>query len=149
MTPRASSFLLVEAGGRRVGLPVESVEAVVDVPEHFPVPSAASALLGLVPARDRLVPLFSLARLLRAGEPDDEPAVAGGMGVVMRVQGRVLCLRVDEALAIIHEELRPVEQGGALPWAAGLAGQAGDYVPVLDLELLAAQVQPAEASGGN
>jgi chemotaxis signal transduction protein len=148
MTPRAASFLLVEAGGRRVGLPVESVEAVVDVPEHYPVPSSASALLGLVPARNRLVPLFSLARLLH-GDSGGDPAVAAGMGVVMRVQGRVLCLRVDDALAIIHEEVRPVEQGAGLRWASGLAGQAGDYVPVLDLELLAAQVQPAEASGGN
>lgn len=148
MTPRVAAFLLVVTGGRRVGLPVESVEAVVDVPGHFPVPATATALLGVVPARDRLVPLFSLARLLRPGEGDDADG-AIGMGVIMRVHDRVLCLKVDEAIAIIHEELRPVEQGAALPWAAGLAGHPGDYVPVLDLELLAARMQPAEASGGN
>jgi len=148
MAPRLAAFLLVVTGGRRVGLPVESVEAVVDVRDHFPVPATATALLGLVPARDRLVPLFSLARLLRPGE-GDEAGGATGMGVIMRVHEQVLCLRVDDAVAIIHEELRPVDQGAALPWAAGLAGRAGDYVPVIDLELLAARVQPAEASGGN
>ncbi len=149
MTPRVASFLLVVAGGRRIGLPVESVEAVVDVPEHFPVPATATALLGVVPARNRLVPLFSLSRLLGPAGDDDADGAMGGMGVIMRVHERVLCLKVDDAVAIIHEELRPVEQGAPLPWAAGLAGQAGAYVPVLDLELLAARLQPVEASGAD
>lgn len=70
------------------------------------------------------------------------------MGVVMELEGRALCLEVDEALAVVRETLLPVAAGAGLPWASALVEREGDFIPVLDLELLAGQLKPLEVAGG-
>lgn len=142
---RPAELLMVRAGQRLLGLPVDAVRSVVDVTDPSPVPAARPAFRGVIPAHGRLVPLFSLGLLL-----DDQAVPAGDtpMGVVMELEGRALCLEVDEALAVVSETLLPVAAGAGLPWASALVEREGDFIPVLDLELLAEQLKPLEVAGG-
>ncbi|MGH7656838.1 MAG: chemotaxis protein CheW [Gemmatimonadales bacterium] len=142
---RPAELLMVRAGQRLLGLPVDAVRSEVDVMDPSPVPAAGPAFRGVIPAHGRLVPLFSLGLLL-----DDQAVPAGdtAMGVVMELEGRALCLEVDEALAVVSETLLPVAAGAGLPWASALVEREGDFIPVLDLELLAGQLKPLEVAGG-
>lgn len=140
-----SELLMVRAGQRLLGLPINSVRAVVDVAAPTPVPATRPALRGVIPAQGRLVPLFSLGILLD-GAAVEESATA--TGVVMELEGKVLCLEVDEALAVVSETLLPMARDAGLPWASALVERNEHFIPVLDINLLAGLLSPLEAAGG-
>jgi chemotaxis signal transduction protein len=97
------------------------------------VPKALPAVRGLTPLRGRLVPLIHLGAFL-AGRA--APAEAGRTVVLVELGARQVAFEVDDADAVVREQVLPVPRGQSLPWAAGVAEQDGTLVPILDLEAL-------------
>lgn len=130
-------YLLVRAGGRDIGLEVAEVLEVVDLDATFAVPSREPALRGVVAVRERLVPVVSLSAVLWGGEC---PVVRGEIGVLTRAGRQRICLEVDDAEAVLAEDVVPVPAGETLPWAMGVARRNGALVPILDLKALGARL---------
>jgi purine-binding chemotaxis protein CheW len=130
-------WLLVRAGGRRVGLALDQVIEVHDLGPVFPVPSAEPAIRGVTVSRGRIVPLLHLASLL---EGPAAVRAEGGTAVMVRLAGRRLCVEVDQAEEVLGEPGLPVPQDVSLPFAAAVARRADGLVPLLDLTDIAARI---------
>ena len=131
-------YLLVRSEGKAYGLPVGRVLEVGDATEVLAIPRKLPAVSGLTPLRGRLVPLIHLGALLAGREAP--AADASGARTVVLVElgasGRQVAFEVDDADAVVREQPLPVPRGQSLPWAAGVAEQAGGLVPILDLDAL-------------
>lgn len=128
------SWLLVRAGGRRVGLDLDQVIEVLDLGPVHPVPSTDPAVRGVTSSRGRIVPLVHLATLL--GGTGGE----GGTAVLVRVEGRRLCVEVDDAEEVLREAGLPVPPDVSLPFAVAVARRADGLVPLLDLTAVGARI---------
>jgi two-component system chemotaxis response regulator CheV len=133
----AEGWLLVRAGGRRVGLALDQVIEVLDLGPVYPVPSTEPAVRGVTTSRGRLVPLVHLASLLdgRSSAP-----AGGGTAVMVSLGGRRVCLEVDDAEEVLREAGLPVPAGASLPFAVAVARQPGGIVPLLDLTAIGARI---------
>lgn len=134
-------YLLVRAEGKAYGLPVASVLEVGDATEVLSIPRKLPAILGLTPLRGRLVPLIHLGAFLTGSDAPAAPtAREGGVRTVVLVElgasGRQVAFAVDDADAVVREQPLPVPRGQTLPWASGVGEQAGELVPILDLDAL-------------
>ena len=143
MTNPPGGFLLVRVDGRRLGLQLGQVLQVVQLGDVHPVPVTDTAVRGLVSVHGRTLPLVHLGALL---EGKGCPAGVGGMGVVVTMGGRRLCLEVDDAEVLVREPVLPVPPGEALPWAVGVARYAEGLVPLLDLPALSSRLTEAAAT---
>jgi chemotaxis signal transduction protein len=131
-------YLLVRAAGKSYGFPVARVLEVGDATEVLAIPRKLPSVRGLTPLRGRLVPLIHLGAFLTGGDP---PAAAtNAVRTVVLVElgtaGRQVAFEVDDADEVVREQPLPVPRGQTLPWAAGVAEQAGGLVPILDLDAL-------------
>jgi chemotaxis signal transduction protein len=135
--------LLVRAGSRLVCLPLAQVVEVLDPGAAFPVPSVEPAVRGVSVIRGRILPLVHLGALLegRACPPERSE-----LGVLVELDGRRLCLEVEEAESVLYERGMPVQSGSALPWAAGVARTADGLIPLLDLAALGARFTETSAA---
>jgi chemotaxis signal transduction protein len=133
----AGGFLLVRAGGRRVGLQVAQVIEVTQLGTVHRVPVLEPAVRGVMAVHGRMVPVVHLGSLL-AGQPC--PAETGAVAVVVLLDGRRVCLEVDEAEILVREPALPVPPGEALPWAVGVARHPDGLVPLLDLSALSSRL---------
>jgi chemotaxis signal transduction protein len=136
-------FLLVRAGNRRVGLQLEQVLEVVLIGQVHRVPVMEPAVRGLVAAHGRMLPLVHLGALL---ENKSYPTEIGTVGVVVSVDGRRICLEIEEAEVLIREPALPAPPGEALPWAVGVARHDEELVPLLDLSALSSRLMEAAAT---
>ena len=127
-----SRFLLVRLGSRYVGLALDQVEEIVDLGDSYAVPTKSPAVRRLIPANGRLVPVLHVAAYL-----DDSrcPKTRSAVGVLTRINGRKLCLDVDDADALIEAEHLSIPPGIGLP-ARALARHDGSLIPILDLDRL-------------
>ena len=126
-------YLLVRAEGRAYGLPVGRVLEVADAGQVLEVPRSLPAVRGMTPLRGRLVPLIHLGAFLAGRTP---PPELGRTVVLVELRGRQVAFEVDDADAVVREQVMPVPRGHSLPWAVGVANQDGALVPILDLEAL-------------
>ena len=133
----AEGWLLVRAGGRRVGLALDQVIEVLDLGPVYPVPSIEPAVRGVTSSRGRIVPLLHLASLLDGSRVADS---AGGTAVMLRLGGRRVCLEVDDAEEVLREPGLPVPEDASLPFAVAVARQADGIVPLLDLTAVGARI---------
>ncbi len=157
MSTATHGCLLVRAGGRRLGLPLDAVVEVLELGELLPVPSLEPALLGVVNQRGRLVPVFELAELVRGGG-GRRGAEEGGDGrrraeegeggsreatlVLADVGGVRVGYLVDEAEVVMRTGMTFLPADDTLPWARVIVGLPDDgYVPLVDLALLRAEVE--------
>ncbi|MEO8139409.1 MAG: chemotaxis protein CheW [Gemmatimonadota bacterium] len=141
MTSRG--VLLVRSEGRLLGIPLADVAEVTDLGVVQAVPTTVQAMRGVTTARGRLVPLFHLGALVGGREcPSDAGA---GVMVIARVNRRWIALEVDEADAAPREEIlaAPMESG-AEAWSLGAVRRDNTWVPILNLEALAARWQVLE-----
>jgi chemotaxis signal transduction protein len=138
-----AGHLLVRAGGRLVGLPLDQVVEVLDPGTAFPVPASEPAVRGVAVVRGRILPLVHLGALLQGGPC---PAERSEIGVLVDLAGRRLCLEVEDAESVLYEPGLPVPTGTALPWAAAVARTAGGLVPLLDLAALGARITETSAA---
>jgi purine-binding chemotaxis protein CheW len=131
------AFLIVRAGARSVGLPLEHLVEVLEPTRYLPVPAHESALRGVMEVRGSFVPVVHLAALLggRACPPETGEAV-----VIVRAGGRRFGLEVDAADVVAREPTLPVPPEAALPWAAALVRTAGGLMPLLDLGAVGARL---------
>jgi chemotaxis signal transduction protein len=133
----AEGWLLVRAGGRRVGLALNQVIEVVGLGPVYPVPSTEPAVRGVTSCRGRIVPLIHLASLLDGRRVADS---AGGTAVMLQLGGRRVCLEVDDAEEVLREPGLPVPPDVSLPFAVAVARQADGIVPLLDLTAVGARI---------
>lgn len=143
MTRAAAGYLLVRAGGRRVGLALAAVVEVLEPGAVFPVPSPEPAMRGVTVVRGDLLPLVDLGALL-AGRPCGPER--GAAGVVVRLETRRVCLEVDEAEEVLKGGALPVPAGTALPWAEAVARHPDGLIPLLDLTALGARITEAASA---
>jgi chemotaxis signal transduction protein len=129
-----ASWLLVRAGGRRVGLALDQVIEVVDLGPVHPVPSTDPSVRGVTASRGRIVPLLRLATLLGAS------GGAGGTAVLVGIDGRRLCLEVDDAEEVLRDPGLPVPPDVSLPFAIAVARRPDGIVPLLDLTAVGARI---------
>jgi chemotaxis signal transduction protein len=130
-------WLLVRAGGRRVGLALDQVIEVLDLGPVYPVPSTEPAVRGVTSSRGRLVPLIHLASLL---DERGSAASGGGTAVMVLLGGRRVCLEVDDAEEVLREPGLPVPEDASLPFAVAVARQPDGIVPLLDLTAIGARI---------
>ncbi len=130
----AQGWLLVRAGPRRVGLALDQVVEVLDLGPVHPVPSTDPAVRGVTSSRGRVVPLIHLATLL-GGEGGE-----GGTAVMVRLDGRQVCVEVDGAEEVLREPGLPVPSDVSLPFAVAVARLPDGIVPLLDLSAVGARI---------
>jgi hypothetical protein len=65
------------------------------------------------------------------------------VGVVITVDGRRICLEIEEAEILVREAALPVPPGETLPWAIGVARHGEALVPLLDLPALSSRLMEA------
>jgi len=123
----APGWLLVRAGGRRVGLMLEQVVEVLDLGPVHPVPSIDPAVRGVTTSRGRVLPLVHLATLLGG------TGGQGGTAVLVRLDARRVCVEVDDAEEVLREPGLPVPPDVSLPFAVAVARRPDGIVPLLDL----------------
>lgn len=140
MTRGASGFLLVRAGGRRVGLQLAHVVEVTQLGSVHPVPAVEPAVRGVAAVHGRMIPVVHLGSLL-AGV--GYPPTQGDLGVVVTLDGRRVCLEIEEAEVLVREPALPVPPGETLPWAVGVARHPEGLVPLLDLSALSSRLMEA------
>jgi chemotaxis signal transduction protein len=140
MSDRDSAYLLVRVGGRRVGLALAHVVAVLDPGVAHPVPSVEPAVRGVAQVRGRVLPVIHLGALLD-GLPC--PPTRGEAAVLIDLEGRRLCLEVDEAEIVSREFGLPVPPETAMPWAVAVARHPDGLVPLLDLTGLGTRMSEA------
>ncbi|HEU5048714.1 MAG TPA: chemotaxis protein CheW [Gemmatimonadales bacterium] len=128
----SEAFLLVAAGGRRVGLPVTQLEAVMDSTGVLRVPAAEPALAGVAAVRGATLPVMNLSALL--GVAGEGPAE---VFVLVEVGGARLCLAVEGAETLLRGEPMPLPPDSTLSWARAVLRDGDALVPLLDLEALA------------
>ncbi len=135
-------WLLVRAGGRRVGLSLDQVIEVLDLGPVYPVPSAEPAVRGVTSSRGKIVPLVNLATLLDA---HPEPS-GGGTAVMVLLDGLRICLEVDDAEEVLREPGLPVPSDVSLPFAVAVARQDDGIIPLLDLTAVGARISETATS---
>jgi chemotaxis signal transduction protein len=129
-------FLLVRTGGRRVGLELAHVVEVIQMGGVHPVPSRERAVRGVAQVHGRMLPVVHLGALLEAGSC---PPPSGDLAVVIALEGRRVCLEIDDAEVVVRQPAMPVPPGSALTWAVGVARYSGELVPLLDLMALSSR----------
>ena len=131
-----AGHLLVRAGARLVGLPLDQVVEVLDPGTSFPVPASEPAVCGVAVIRGRILPLVHLGALLDGGPC---PSGRTDTGVLVDLAGRRICFEVEEAESVLYDPGLAVPPGTALPWAAAVARTDRGLVPLLDLAALGAR----------
>lgn len=97
------SFLLCRAGGRACGFPSGAVLEVMPATPPAPLPGVASPVLGMIPVRGSVVPVFDLAAALGTlvgAAPGQRAArrigAGAGVHVLLRDGARLAVAAVDE-----------------------------------------------------
>lgn len=139
----AGGFLLVRTGSRRVGLELDQIVELIQVGAVHRVPSREPSVRGVAHVRGRLIPVVHLGALLEAGPC---PARGGDLAVVVTVDGKRVCLEIDDAEVVVREPALPVPPGSTLPWAIGIARHPDGLVPVLDLAALSSRFMEAPSA---
>lgn len=134
-------FLLVRLGSRRVGLPIDFVIAVEALGPVHPVPAAEPACRGVTSTRGRILPVLSLAALV--GADGDE---GGGTAILLSINGKNMCVEVDDAEAIIRGDPLPLPPGESLPWASGVVRLSDGLIPLVDLDAVGERLTIPEAA---
>lgn len=130
-------FLVVHAGGRAIGLPVEHLEAVMPPEPVVSVPSQEPAMRGVATLRGAVLPVVHLGALL---DGVAFPAAVAGAAVVVNIHSCRFCLEVDDAEVVQSGEMLPVPRDRAVPWAWALARRGNELLPLLDLAALSVRL---------
>jgi chemotaxis signal transduction protein len=123
-------------------LPLAQVLGVILLGDVRPVPVVTPAVRGLVAVHGRMLPLIHLGGLLTGSQS----LIRGDVGVIVSIDGRRVCLEVEDAEILVREAALPVPPGEALPWAVGVARYGDGLVPLLDLAALSTRLMEVAAT---
>jgi chemotaxis signal transduction protein len=137
----STEYLLVRLGSRRVGLPIDFVVAVEALGPVHPVPTAEPSCRGVTMTRGRILPVLALAGLIGAEAGGD-----GGTAILLTIDGRSMCVDVDDAEAIIRGDPLPLPKGESLPWASGVIRLSDGLIPLVDLAAIGERLTIPEAA---
>jgi len=120
--------------GQQVAIPIESVNSAIRISAPVPVPSACSAVAGLVALRSRVLTLIDCAYQLGA-EP--RRPQAGDYAIVIAVAGHDYGLLVDEIFDVLELDADRINDSCLLmgSWKVaglGIAEYRGESMVVLD-----------------
>ena len=139
-------LLVFRVGVERFGVPLDSVDEVVDAPAVQRLPDSGPGLLGVTMLRDALVRVYDARPILDVG------GSANGALLLFRRNGRRVGLAVDDvsdALTIEEAELRPAPGLGATDEVVlGVVRRGGDLTTVLDVDTLLAIAAAAATTAG-
>ena len=132
MTVAMSQIMVVEAGGQLFGISMDAVSETVRLaPDRI---RQIKNNLGFV-LRDRIVPIVSLAELMKLPDRAKE-AAAARLFVVMEAAGRIAAFEIDAIRDRLDVVLKPMQ--GLLANARGYAGTTllgdGQVLLVLDVK---------------
>ncbi|MCG5242350.1 chemotaxis protein CheW [Azospirillum doebereinerae] len=98
-----AQLVVFEVAGQEFALPVERVREILPKPDSVTRMAKAKAhLLGVMPLRDRLLPLVGLRALFGLGEADEGGADAGRRVVVVQTDG------ADASVGVVVDEVRDI-----------------------------------------
>ncbi len=100
------------------------------------MPSQEPSVRGVVQVNGRILLVVHLGALLKSGPC---PGASGDLAVVVMLEGRRVCLEIDDAEVVVREPAMPVPPGSSLPWAIGVARYSEELVPLLDLTALSSR----------
>lgn len=132
-------LLVLGAAGERLALPLEGLSGIELTPPLTALPSSHPALLGLANCRGRIVPVFSLARLLgRERSAERTPSAASASAacrlcVLVPSEGRDLVALAFEQLIELARVTRTHDDQ---PTTAKVLRTSTGLVPILDLTTL-------------
>ncbi len=132
MTIAMSRIMVVEAGGQLFGIAMDAVSETVRItPDRV---TTIKSNDGFV-LHDRVVPIISLAELMKLPSPNRDPAAARLL-VVMEAVGRIAAFEIDAVRDRLDVVLKPMQ--GLLAGARGYAGTTlmgnGQVLLVLDVK---------------
>lgn len=144
---------LLAVGVRRLLVPVANVLEVIALPrEVTPVPGTVPWLLGIAHYRGNLLPIFDLAGFVAGCEGEVvAPVEAEPKVLVLPHADLAFGLAVSRLLGTrrCSGALRPpqeVESPVLGRWASGVVTDEGEPLPVVDVDLLASDLQRALAA---
>lgn len=132
-----SEVLVFRLGSELFAIDLDSVEEVIDLPVVHALPAMSSRLAGVCAHRERLLPVYAAARVLKARDAASESVV-----LVIRRGERRLGLAADEALEVLTigtaavEELPSSVAADAL--LMGVHRQGSQLVALVDISELVA-----------
>lgn len=138
-------FVSFELAGERFAVPMAPVQEIIRLPAVARLPLAPPGLLGLANLRGRVLPLFSLRRLLDLPEPAEQDSaraivIQGEQPLGFTVDRVSSVLQVDEAELHPVRSLRAVVPADCLSGLIRRARPEGDeLLMVLDVERLVQQ----------
>ena len=138
-----SDYLTVRAGTRWMGLPLLSVVEVVTVETVLPAPARHHALRGVVPIRDRLLPLIHLGAFVSGEELGEYSTTA----VVVTEGVLSIALEVDEADDVVRDAPDPARNDADVSWTLGLATAGDRVMPIIDIAALVDRLRETGVEG--
>jgi purine-binding chemotaxis protein CheW len=139
---RELQLLVARIGGELFALPVHGVEEILEVEELRPLPEGEAGLLGLCPARGRLLPVYD-AQAYLGGLPRSATTLA----LVLHAAGRRLGIAVDDAEEVIGVAPSSIRRAPAHDvderLIRGVVLHEGRLLTLLDIEALASRYAPA------
>lgn len=128
-------LLVFALAGRRLALPLATVERLVRAVEILPLPGAPAVVLGAVNVGGAIVPVFCLRRRLGLQEREVSPDQLLLLGKTL---SRAVALMVDEAHGVVEcsvdEVIRPAQIAPGLERFQGVVKLADGMVLIHDLE---------------
>lgn len=145
MAAAGRDVLIAEVGGQRFGLLAADVQELVRAVTIVAVPHAAANLEGLINLRGRIIPVLDLHALL--GLTTKSLQYTDHL-IVARIEERVVALRVDHALELIHVNDSDLGEShdipGEIKGARSVARLPDGLVLIYDLKKLLSQAESAE-----
>jgi two-component system chemotaxis sensor kinase CheA len=133
MTIAMSRIMVVDAGGQLFGISMDAVSETVRVtPDRIRLIKNNPGFV----LRERIVPIVSLAGLMKLPERVQKEATAARLFIVMEAAGRIAALEIDAIRDRLDVVLKPMQ--GLLANARGYAGTTllgdGQVLLVLDVK---------------
>jgi purine-binding chemotaxis protein CheW len=140
--------LVVELGGQRYGLPVADVRELARAVTILPLPRAPAIVEGIINLRGHVVPVLDVRTRFQLPARPLEPS---DHFVVAQAGDRIVALRVDRALELVHLEAADLEDArGLIPGAeyvSWVAKLPHNLVLIHDLRTFLSRTESAELAG--
>lgn len=95
-----SNFLLFKSADQILALEAEYSRQVVPLEQLYGIPGVSGAILGLIPAAGRALPVIDLVKLVGLGS-----GAANSLALICEIDGESLALPVEQVIGFVREEV--------------------------------------------